>query len=327
MKVFLTPAIFRQRKRALIPSTLFIAAFLPSAHAQQPATCSPGVALHLSAPSALQGSLLLAELKSAEPLSDVEGDWNEKKVPFWQESGQPALARGLLGVDLEKAAGKYEFKVKAVSAGGKPVSCTALIAVSQGHFATERLQVEKQFVEPDPQQIKRAEAERQKLRDLYDTVTPERLWDGPFRVPLDGVTSGTNFGKRRILNGNPGSPHGGVDLHGTTGTPVHAAQRGRVVLAEELFFSGNTVVVDHGLGLYTFYAHFSEIDIKAGDLVEAGTVLGKVGATGRVTGPHLHWGLSIERARVNPLELVRLLGEPQPPPASIPKAQEKPRQP
>jgi len=146
------------------------------------------------------------------------------------------------------------------------------------------------------------------LRDIFGRVTPERLWGGKFRIPLDGVTTGSNFGRRRILNGNPGSPHGGVDLPGATGTPVHAAQRGRVVLAEELFFAGNTVVVDHGLGIYTFYGHLSEIDAKVGDDLEAGTVLGKVGATGRVTGPHLHWGLTVERARVNPLQLVTLLG-------------------
>ena len=82
-----------------------------------------------------------------------------------------------------------------------------------------------------------------------------------------------------------------------------------MALAEELFFSGNTVVVDHGFGIYTFYGHLSEIDVKAGDVVEAGATLGKVGATGRVTGPHLHWGLTVERARVNPLQLVKLLGD------------------
>jgi murein DD-endopeptidase MepM/ murein hydrolase activator NlpD len=96
---------------------------------------------------------------------------------------------------------------------------------------------------------------------------------------------------------------------------VHATQRGRVALAEELFFAGNTVVVDHGLGIYTLYGHLSEIDVKVGDDLEAGSVLGKVGATGRVTGPHLHWGLAVERARVNPLQLVRLLGN-----SSVPAA-------
>jgi murein DD-endopeptidase MepM/ murein hydrolase activator NlpD len=132
------------------------------------------------------------------------------------------------------------------------------------------------------------------------------LWQGKFRIPLDGVTTGGNFGKRRVLNGTPSSPHTGVDMPALTGTPVHAAQRGRVVLAEELYFSGNTVLIDHGLGVYTLYGHFSETDAKPGDMVEAGTIIGKVGATGRVTGPHLHWGLTINRARVNALSLTSI---------------------
>jgi murein DD-endopeptidase MepM/ murein hydrolase activator NlpD len=252
--------------------------------------------------------LLLVELKSARPLTEVKGDWGGRSVPFWLEDGREAVYAGLLGVDLEKAPGSYELKVAAQKAAGEKIACSATIAVKAGKFATERLHVEKQFVEPSPEQIKRADQERQRLREIFDRVAPERFWNGKFRVPLDGVTSGSNFGKRRILNGNPGSPHGGVDLPGTTGTPVHAAQRGKVMLAEELFFAGNTVVLDHGLGIYTFYGHLSEIDAKVGDTLDAGAVLGKVGATGRVTGPHLHWGLSIERARVNPLQIVKLLG-------------------
>src|SRR5256886_11484819 len=174
------------------------------------------------------------------------------------------------------------------------MSCSGTAAVRKGRFATEKLQVGEQFGERSPEQIKRADQERQKLRDIFGRVTPERLWDGKFRMPLDGVTTGSNFGRRRILNGNPGTPHGGGDLPGTTGTPVHAAQRGKVALAEELFFAGNTVVLDHGLGVYTFYGHLSEIDAKVGDTLEAGAALGKVGATGRVTGPHLHWGLTAD---------------------------------
>ena len=264
--------------------------------------------MRLSALEASQGSLLLAEVTSAKPLADVSGEWGGRIIPLWQEAGKESVRKGLVGVDLELAPGAYEFKVSGQTASGEKIGCSVMVEVKKGRFATEKLQVGKQFVEPSPEQIKRAEEERQKLRELFDRVTPERLWDGKFRIPLDGVTTGSNFGKRRILNGNPGSPHGGVDLPGTTGTPVHAAQRGRVVLAEELFFSGNTVVVDHGLGIYTFYGHLSEIGVKVGDALEAGAVLGKVGATGRVTGPHLHWGLTVERARVNPLLLVKLLG-------------------
>jgi murein DD-endopeptidase MepM/ murein hydrolase activator NlpD len=269
----------------------------------------------LSAPSSSQGSLLLLEVRSRKPLAEVTAEWNSKNVPFWHvpRSGIDSpkvgtdLREAILGVDLEKAPGTYPLLVHVQAAGGKPEACTLHIPVRVGKFATEKLQVGKEFVEPSPEQIQRANEERDKLRAIFDQVTPEKLWDGDFRVPLDGVNTGGNFGKRRVLNGQPGSPHSGVDFPALTGTPVHAAQSGRVALAQELFFSGNTVVVDHGLGIYTFYGHLSEIDVKPGDELQSGQVLGKVGATGRVTGPHLHWGLTVERARVNALQLVKLL--------------------
>lgn len=276
--------------------------------------CGGSVELRLNAPESAQGSLLLAEVRSANPALEVAGKWGERDVPFWkaepsaQAAGAASVWRALIGVDLEKPAGKYPFTVAVQTPGEDAVHCTATIEVSEGHFATENLTVKKQFVEPDPQQLARAEAEAKRLREIYDHVTPEKLWNGDFRMPLDGEFKGSNFGKRRVLNGHPGSPHGGTDFPAPLGTPVYAAQSGRVVLAEELFFAGNAVIVDHGLGIYTFYCHFSEIDAKVGDTVQAGTLIGKVGATGRVTGPHLHWGLTIERARVNALDIVKLLG-------------------
>ena len=290
----------------------FACVFLAGASAQAE-ECGNGVELRLSAPEAAQGTLVLAEVRSARPLSEVAGKWNGREVPFW--SGQAREAGNasddtrfaMLGVDLEKPAGKYELSVSAQTPAGEHVSCGATIGVSEGHFATESLTVKQQFVEPNPEQLARAQEEAKRLREIYDRVTPEKLWNGPFRMPLDGDFKGGNFGKRRILNGHPGTPHGGMDFPAPTGTPVHAAQSGRVVLAEELYFSGNTVIVDHGLGIYTFYCHFSKIDAKVGDDVVAGTVLGEVGATGRVTGPHLHWALEVQKARVNPLELLKIL--------------------
>src|SRR5258708_17122505 len=261
------------------------ALFSPGAMAKDTGTCTPGTILRVSARESRQGSLLLIEVKSAKPLAEMQGDWDGRPVPFWRESASEAQRKGLLAVDLEKAPGEYELKVTGQTASGEKISCSARVAVRKGRFATEKLQVGKQFVEPSPEQIKRADEEGQKLRDIFDRVTPERLWDGKLRMPLDGVTTGSNFGRRRILNGNPRSPHSGVDLPATTGTPVHATQRGRVVLAEELFFAGNTVVVDHGLGIYTLYGHLSEINAKVGDDLEAGAVLGQGGATGRGHGP------------------------------------------
>jgi murein DD-endopeptidase MepM/ murein hydrolase activator NlpD len=307
---FQTSAVVQRLKvRFALACVAAIAALIPTAaRAKEAGACTAGTTMGLSAPESSQGSLLLIDLKGSKPFAEVRGEWGGRSVPLWSEKADESRRKGLLGVDLEKAPGEYELKVTGETASGEKMICSVIVTVRKGQFATEKLQVGKQFVEPSPEQIKRADEERQKLRDIFDRVTPERLWDGRFRIPLDGVTTGSNFGKRRILNGNPGSPHGGADLPGAAGTPVHSAQRGRVVLAEELFFAGNTVVVDHGLGIYTFYGHLSEIDAKVGDLVEAGTVLGKVGATGRVTGPHLHWGLTVERARVNPMLLVRLLG-------------------
>jgi murein DD-endopeptidase MepM/ murein hydrolase activator NlpD len=193
--------------------------------------------------------------------------------------------------------------------GGEQVTCGARVSVKAGAFAIERLRVGRQFVEPSPKDLERAEKEQQRLKELFGRVTPERLWQGSFQIPVDGVRAVKNFGRRRILNGQPGTPHSGEDFPAGAGALVHAAQRGRVVLAEELFFSGNTVVLDHGLGLYTFYGHLESIAVAEGDVVETGSLLGKVGATGLATGPHLHWGVRLNGARISPLGLVALLSD------------------
>jgi len=273
--------------------------------------CGHNVTLHLSASDPTQGSLLLLELRSAtQTVTEIKATWDNREIPFWQEpkadEKSPGIWRALLGVDLELKPESYPLTLTARAESIEEIPCSATIDVKEGKFATESLKVAPNFVEPNPEQLARAEAERQRLRAIFATITPERLWDGTFHYPLAGVTTGGNFGKRRILNGQAGSPHGGVDFPAPTGTPVYAAQRGRVVLAEPLYFSGNTVVLDHGLGLYTFYGHFESISVQPGDLVDTGAILGKVGATGRVTGPHLHWGATVNRARTDPLQLISL---------------------
>ena len=285
--------------------------------APQPSThdCGHNLTLHLSAPEPTQGSLLLLELRSSrQAVTEIKATWDNREIPFWQEpradEKSPDVWRALLGVDLELKPETYPLTLTAKTESTGEIPCSAAIDVKEGTFATESLKVAPNFVEPNPEQLARAEAERQRLRAIFATITPERLWDGSFHYPLAGVTTGGNFGKRRILNGKAGSPHGGVDFPALAGTPVYAAQRGRVVLAEPLYFSGNTVVLDHGLGLYTFYAHFESISVQPGDLVDTGALLGKVGATGRVTGPHLHWAATVNRARTNPLQLISLLGTP-----------------
>jgi murein DD-endopeptidase MepM/ murein hydrolase activator NlpD len=268
--------------------------------------CGNGVSLRLNATSAAQGGLLEAEVRSPKPLAGLKGDWSKQDLHFWQDASNKNIERAFIGVDLDREPGRYELSLTAELASGGQANCRAAVTVRAGKFAVEKLSVAKEFVEPDTREIERSNKERQRLREIFATVTADRLWQGKFRLPLDGARNAKNFGRRRVLNGQPGSPHSGVDFPTLAGTPIHAAQRGRVVLAEELFFSGNTVVIDHGLGVYTFYGHMQSMAASVGDAVEKGTVLGKVGATGRVTGPHLHWGLTVNQARVNPLQILAL---------------------
>ena len=296
--------------RAFLVPLLWVLPLLTpgSSQAQAPVPvrkpCGEGITLKLNAAIATQGSLLVAEVASTNIVPAITAEWDGRAIPVWSEGKNPTSLHALLGVDLEKAPGRYEWKISWEGADGKANTCSAQVTVHAGKFPTERLKVEKQFVQPDPEQQKRAEEDQKKMRAIYDTVTPEALWTGKFRLPLKEPATGGNFGRRRILNGEARSPHAGVDFPAPSGTPVFASQSGKVVLAEELYYSGNTIVINHGYGIYTLYAHLSEIAVHAGDAVEASTEIGKVGATGRVTGPHLHWGLTVEHARVNAMDIV-----------------------
>jgi murein DD-endopeptidase MepM/ murein hydrolase activator NlpD len=287
-----------------------IAGLLSLASPQFPITaqvlqkCPEGLTMKLSAGIAAQGTLLLAQVSGPQNLPEMTGEWNGRELELWKEGPSGKTLHGMLGIDLEMPAGKHEWKIAWKDKDGAEVSCIATVTVRTGKFPTENLKVDKQYVEPDPEQEKRAAEDQKKMKAIYDTVTPERLWEGAFHLPLKDVSTGGNFGRRRILNGQPRSPHAGVDFPAMKGTPVYAAQSGKVVLAEELYYSGNTVVIDHGYGIYTLYAHLSEIDVKAGEAVKSQAEIGKVGATGRVTGPHLHWGLTIQHARVNGMQIV-----------------------
>jgi Peptidase family M23 len=270
-------------------------------------SCGSGINVLLTSATAVQGALVLLEVHGAHGLSQVKGDWHGKPIPFWKEGAGPGVQRALLGVDLETPPAVDDLKISGESANGEPFTCSVNVTVTAGKFRTEHLTVKKKFAEPNPEQLKEAQADIKRLREIFATVTPEKLWHGRFRIPLNGVKTGGNFGRRRVLNGIPGSPHTGVDMHASLGTPVYAAQSGRVVLADNLYFSGNTVVLDHGYGIYTLYGHFESMAVREGETVKEGQRLGKAGATGRVTGPHLHWGLVVAGARVNALQIVRVL--------------------
>ena len=270
--------------------------------------CANGIEVRFTPEKAAQGSVVLVEVRTAAPLEGLRGQWSGETIHFWSDGLPGSPQRALIGVDLSRLPGAARFTLIGEQAG-QPVQCDVTLTVEKSDFAEERLKLPRRFVELSPEDAARAEREGERLREIFAGVSPVRLWTGEFVLPVEKVKASGNFGRRRILNSQPRSPHAGEDFSAPAGAPVLAAQRGRVVLADDLFLSGQTVVLDHGLGLFTFYAHLKALEVKEGEVVEAGAVLGRVGATGRVTGAHLHWAARLNQARVNPLDLLAVLAE------------------
>ena len=179
----------------------------------------------------------------------------------------------------------------------------ARLSVAAVAWPEQRISVNKNYVTPPKDVLSRIKAERARSAQAVARVTPERLWEDGFVRPVPGVVTSA-FGGKRMFNGKMRSYHRGVDLRGAQGTPIRALAGGEVVLAENMYYTGNVVYLDHGQGVISLYCHMSSMNVQPGDRVRAGQVLGKVGATGRVTGPHLHLGLLILGEAVDPLSLL-----------------------
>lgn len=216
-------------------------------------------------------------------------------------------ARALVGIDLDVAPASYVLTIESLSGPGSAHTTFPLV-VKPRAFPTRRLTVDEAFVNPPESAAERIAREAQELASLWKTDTPTKRWDGPFVRPVPDEANGA-FGTRSIFNGQPRSPHGGADFLSRAGTPVESPNGGRVIIARELYYTGNTVVIDHGLGLYSLFAHLSHISVQEGTDVRTGERLGLVGATGRVTGPHLHWAVRLGAARIDPVSVLEVLGK------------------
>ena len=286
----------------------------PGEAGARPASPAPGAARLevVWAPSEIhQGDVFLLRVRGAVPFASLTARFGRWAVAFWPEAGAPAAAttasRGLVGVDLEDPPGPAPIVVEARTPTGESLQAHAVIPVLRAPFPTQRLTVPRPFVELDPPTLARVQRERERMEWALEASSPRRLWAGPFRPPLEDPPAPRGFGARRIINGEGRAPHTGADYAVPAGTPVLAAQAGAVLLAEEHFFPGRAVVIDHGLQLFTMYFHLQEVRVRAGDVVQAGQVIGTAGASGRATGAHLHWGARLGGARVDPTALVRLL--------------------
>jgi murein DD-endopeptidase MepM/ murein hydrolase activator NlpD len=248
------------------------------------------------------GSLGLLTVTSPRPILSVEAAVFGRPVAFWQSEWHDAW-QGFAGVALDVKPGVHRASVTVTLRDGSVVSTRATITVAAKTFETRRLKVATRFAQPPVEEQERIARDARLLAGLFAQVSPARLWRGRFEPPVPGRAT-SSFGRRSIVNGQPGSRHLGADFVAADGVAIQSPNAGTVVMAGELYFSGNTVIVDHGAGLFSLFAHLSRIDVEPGEPVILGTVLGLTGSTGRVTGPHLHWAVRLGEVSVDPLSLL-----------------------
>ena len=239
---------------------------------------------------------------SAPANATLQGEWLGHKIEFFR-SGRTWVA--LAGVDVEARPGPSILQITEKLAGGEARDLRAKIVIHAAHYRTGRLTVAPRFVQPTPAELAEIEAEIALKKRAFAESAPQPLWRGNFRAPVKAEPT-DSFGTRRTFNGKLASIHKGMDFRARMGTPVHASNSGVVILAHKLYFEGNCVVIDHGLGLYTIAMHLSRIDVHESEHVAKGQLLGLSGATGRVTGPHLHWAVRWEDAYLDPAKLLRM---------------------
>ena len=256
--------------------------------------------------SGKQGQVVVVKVQGEEQATEVKGTFLSRTIPFFREfrSGEPAGYIGLLGIDMQDEPGTYELSVE-VKQGEQAKQLSFNVQVAKEKFAVEHLKLPKDKVDLDEKATARWKAEQQLVREALAENSRLKLWRSNFVEPVSGKRTGI-FGSVRIMNGQARNPHNGEDIGAPMGADVAATNDGIVRITVDHIFSGKGVFVDHGLGFYTMYFHLSEVLVKDGDLVTAGQVIGKVGATGRATGPHLHWGVKLNGARVNPYALLDL---------------------
>lgn len=260
---------------------------------------SPALILNPSPVEAGAPELISVTAPNADAVS---GEWLGHKIAFFKLRNGDWAA--LAGVDVEAPVGPSTLHVTAVEHGSH-VEMSRPVVIHAAHYRTGTLSVAPKFVTPSPEALKQIEEESRVKTQVFATSSPEPLWAGDFHAPVTSEPT-DSFGTRRMFNKKLASIHKGADFRAPIGTPVHAANSGVVVLARPLYYEGNCVIIDHGMGLFTLSMHFSRIDVKQGQHVNKGDKLGLSGATGRVTGPHLHWAVRWEGAYLDPLKLLKL---------------------
>jgi murein DD-endopeptidase MepM/ murein hydrolase activator NlpD len=282
-----------------VVATLALAA-VPGA-APQPA--APALDVDLRHRALSPGEPIEITVRAPAAVTAVTARLGDRPIAIWPVSG--GVWRGLAGLDVDLAPGSVPLTVTATPPSGADLTHATTLDVGPAAFVERRLTVAPRYVEPPAAERARIDAERARLQEIYRTTSAD-LRPGGFAAPVRHRRS-SPFGARSIFNNQPRARHAGLDFASPAGATIRAPAGGRVVLADDLYFTGRTVILDHGQGLYSILAHMTRIDVREGLEVARGAPLGTVGATGRATGPHLHWSVRLGGARVDPAAVLHLL--------------------
>lgn len=256
----------------------------------------------------VNGAPVLFQVKPAYRLESLTGSWLTHQIIFSFDASTK-MWFALAGVSLETAPGTYTLELTGERLASKTptskVTFTRKFTVARAKYPKVELTVEGKFTEPNPDQLQQINEDKKVKQDYLNRVTPEREWSGQFAPPAEAAISDV-FGTERVFNGKVQSSHLGLDFRVPSGTPVAAMNEGTVLLARQLYFEGNCVVLDHGQGLLTIYMHLSEIKVREGDHAKRGQEVGLSGGSGRATGPHLHVAVRWQGTYLDPARLMQL---------------------
>jgi murein DD-endopeptidase MepM/ murein hydrolase activator NlpD len=304
MRVALVVALVAVAVRIAWPASVSSQAPAPAAPASAPA--AGALAVDVRSRAVRPGEVLAIDVRVPEAMTAVTATLGDRAMPLWRLS--PRTWEGLAGLDVEQAPGPLVLTVTATAKQGPPLSRTVTLDVQPAAFAERHLSVAPRYVDPPESERPRIEREAARLHAIYDTVSTAGP-PGPFAPPVPHPRS-SPFGSRSVFNGQARDRHAGLDFASPAGAVIRAPAAGRVALVAPLYFTGNTVVLDHGYGVHSILAHMQRTLVREGQVVAQGARLGTVGATGRATAPHLHWSIRLGSMRVDPASVLDLLATP-----------------
>lgn len=290
-------------KRFLVVTVLLFAS-LARARDERSMESAPDFSVSAEPPVVPQGGIITVKVHALDaPVKEGSAQFGRVSARGFQTRDGDVVI--LLPVRIEERVGAGAIRLRVVDGWGRRQDVQLPIRVKPGEFDTDELGVRKSFTDPSKQQRAWAREDARAFESIWAHSIPARKWRGTFVRPMPTPVT-ARFGTFRTINGKTRSRHMGLDLRGKRGDEIRAVNDGIVVMARNCFFSGNTVVVDHGNDVHTLYFHMTEFRVKQGDRVKKGQVLGTVGDTGRVTGPHLHFGAKLSRTYVDPEALFAL---------------------